>query len=625
MCCPFRQMFAALRDFHRTITEVKTNLSDIKGIVNSTSKITQNFENVAGEFKKVVEFYAQESKFALRQQLCSTMSDAGQEELCHQDFLKFIKAKFERHLSELIERHTSSNARVAILTIVTHLTKVVIMLRKDISHEDSLKTNVLNNLEIYFNDSYKMYKRNDAIINDQSSNSINIKLFCDQQNVIEELEEAIKSHLINTRQQPYPDFKDYLLQDLKNRERETKIRKLKQYLSDKIKIKNVGKVYKEEISLHFDIDLKKAEHKVNEVECLVRDYCTEMAGVLQQLPRQRFTEVLEQERVINISCLLKNIIFTNNFSYTKPSNYSNEPHFSKNPQSDQVVLLKSTKANDTLTSQTDINVSVSQNDHINVEISPKNEESVATSSLKTLTAKKGKSQDSIVKVIQKNENSEINSFSEIDVSKFYQIVKKQFLKFDDNRDLQRILEIGKLLIMRTDLYKVVMQNKAAYCQTQAQSNDKDVSLTSSNELYQSTILKNTIIIDPQLILDDLEIVAKPILKHIQETSSKYAIECLENSHVVASGIIDFMGLIEVAIQEHEIDLQSNDNIFLEKIFDLLDCTLDDENARLVKSVLYALTYTKTSRQNFLKRLQESLMKVLFTSAASSDRHAVVNS
>ena len=68
---------------------------DMKSILEGTLQMSKQLEDVMSEFKNVTEFYSEESKNALRDQLCAAMSTTAHEAFCHRDFLKQFKLTFD--------------------------------------------------------------------------------------------------------------------------------------------------------------------------------------------------------------------------------------------------------------------------------------------------------------------------------------------------------------------------------------------------------------------------------------------------------------------------------------------------------------------------------------------------
>lgn len=303
MCIPLWQFFIAVRDFKRSIREVQSNLADIKSILNGTLTMSHELEEVTAEFRNIAEFYSQESKNALRDQLCATMSAQAHEALYHRDFFKHFKLTFEFEVTRLIEEHDKRTAQLAILDIIQHMKRVVKEWINTFEY-DKLKTRLLIELTLYLQESFSQYicDGEDVWPNlAKRRRNSHIKTFCEKQNIIQSLECLLAEHF-NSKLNDFDCFSNNYSKghDIIYRQRASRIRRFRRFLTSKIKIKKIGNYYREEISIQVSVDLKRASKETWELESVLKQHCSELVTGLKKLPRHRFVDVLAEENVANL-------------------------------------------------------------------------------------------------------------------------------------------------------------------------------------------------------------------------------------------------------------------------------------------------------------------------------------
>lgn len=289
-------------------------------------------EDVVNEFKNIVEFYSRESKNVLRDQLNTALTTEAIEELRHKDFFKYFKASFEHEISVLVDKYPSQAARVAILNIIQNV-QTETCEQLNTFQDNIMKANLLCTLNEYVKESYALYAREKDSLTESDKTKgkysqqakKNITLFCHEQKIIESLKCLLRNHMFDEDAGTnYVDEKNYKC-DLIYRERSTRIRKFRHYLTTKIKLKKIGQFYKEELSFQINVDLKKACKNIWEYESKLNQACGSTIGTLQQLPKLRFTEVLEEEKVVDLGSIVRKFTHKtlHDLDLTSNSNSSN--------------------------------------------------------------------------------------------------------------------------------------------------------------------------------------------------------------------------------------------------------------------------------------------------------------
>ena len=571
MCFPFLQFLRGIRDFKSSLKEVKTNLSDIKYILEGTLKISQDFEDVSSEFKNIVEFYSEESKNILRDQLMVTMTTEGEEELYHRDFIRYFKRKFENEITTLIEDYSTKISRIAILDIIDNMKRLLTGLKLSFE-EDMPKLTVLTKLEVYLQESCILYKKGDSgadILTEVDECNIerkksNIKKFCDKQKITQRIEKLLTNHFTSLK--PGENHINYYekSRNLVYRERLTRIRKFRSYLSTKIKIKKIGKFYKEEISFQVNIDLKKASKNIWKCEEHVKKYCVNAVNILRQLPKQRFSEVLEYDQITQLD----------KFICSCPRN----------------TIRKNT------THMDESNVE-SPLEHIQTE------------------------------VIEDKNYTDSNqiSESECDIShskkdiQFNDVIKMEIAEVLQNKDVQSFLCRGKSIIEKQEFFNrlqpagntdLVINIKKNYEELFRKNrlDSKDHVIRRTNELVK---ISSKPLFDLQLIYDDLEHLLRPLFDALTRKSTKYVIQLIENSHVFASKMLDVASNIDMILRKQE-NVEKKENIFIDKLFELLAYEMNDNEIKLFKKLFYAFAFTNDNKKKFIHHLENNIPDTAMT-------------
>lgn len=605
MCFSFLNLLRGIKELGASLTDTKDNLSDIKSILEGALKITEDIEKVSEQVDNLVSFYANESKISLREQLSTTMTMEGREKLSNKDFILAYKTKFENEISRIIECNSSKQARVTILNIIKQQKRSVDGLKLKFE-ETSYKLTTLHEVEKYLTESLLLYNRGYANFNlennltlDETATSNNIKAFCDEQRIIEQLEELLKAYYLSEIEDAGYHRNAFESESLKFRDRATRVRKFRKYLKSRIKLKKIGSMYKEEINIPVNVDLKKVSDQIWDIEKNLNKQCMEVIEVLRQLPRQRFADVLKQEYTFNLSDIIQEL----------RSPFRGTDH--------DVTLIPDFDPN--LHTSGEENFANLSNCTV-IECLQISDEKIQrlpylTKSHKVIFKNKERSQDS--EKIAKEELKFIDSaditFSEDEKCRNEEaIIVSRNIKTRSQKSKETLFKKSsnkeKVALMRNlteekpfDALKKEKEKVSYHVNISNSFDDVDI--------YKSTIFNKTIVIDPSLIYHDFENMLSPVFDAIARKSFHYAIESIDKSHVFLSHIIDIATNIEHLINSSAKENGAR-NIFIDNFIDACTVDLSEEGRIMMKKLVHAILFSKESRKHLCRSLEHKLPSIM---------------
>jgi hypothetical protein len=338
-CLPLVSFFKAIGEFRKTLRELKCSLRHLREILSGVLRITQDIEDLTSEIKGVVEFYAGESKEAVRGQLTDLISLEAQEELYYKDFIKYYQHLLSSELSQFLYVHNHTKQAFKVAIEMLQKLRYTINMMKLALYGDVAKITVLVKID---ESVYQMHQNHQRDLLEQEHNQsdecdqedpekLDIRLFCDKQKALGLLEGTLTKYLnvylpnengnddnefdqnrhTRTAGERLRSDCDFDTKELIYRERTTRIRQLRQYLTTKIKLKKIGDYYREEISLQVQLDLKRASENLNKFESTLHDMTRTWRETLRQLPKHRFKEVMSEEKISETSQTIQLLIENN--------------------------------------------------------------------------------------------------------------------------------------------------------------------------------------------------------------------------------------------------------------------------------------------------------------------------
>ena len=606
MCFSFLHLLRGIKELGASLTDTKDNLSDIKAILEGALKITEDIEKVTEQVDNLVSFYANESKIALREQLSTTMTMEGREKLSNQDFLLAYKRKFENEISRIIECNSSKQARVTILNIIKQQKRSVDGLKLKFEGT-SYKLLTLHKVEKYLTESLLLYNRGYANFNlennltlDETATSNNIKAFCDEQRIIEQLEELLKAYCFSEIEDARHHRNAFESESLKFRDRATRVRKFRKYLKSRIRLKKIGSMYKEEINIPVSVDLKKVSDQIWDIEKSLNKQCREVIDVLRQLPRQRFADVLRQEYTFNLSDIIQ--------EFRSP--FRGKDH--------DVTLIPDFDPN----------------------LCTSGEESFGNLSNCTVIECLQISDEKIQRLPYQKKGHKVIFKNKERSQETGKIAKEEFHCFIDSADItfsedekcrneeaiivSRNIKTGSQKSKKTLFKKPSSKEKVALMRNLIEEKPFDalgkkkenvsyhvnISNSSDNEdMYKSTIFNKTVVIDPSLIYNDFENMLLPVFDAIGRKSFHYAIQSIDKSHVFLSHIIDIATNIEHFINSSAKENGAR-NIFIDNFIDACTVDLNEEGRITMKKLIHAVLFSKENRKHLCRSLEHKLPSIM---------------
>lgn len=607
MCLPLRSFFKAIREFNKSIRELKSNLKHLRQILSGVLKISRDLEDVTKEVKNIADFYSSESKGAIQDQLKDMMTSEGRDELYYKEFVKHYKHNFDHRITLFLRNHTSSKQTVmAIIEIIQHMHHVVKNM-KSILHGNEIKINVLEEIDVFMYQALDLYQKDVRLQNENArqktvtetnDSKLNIKIFCDKQKVTNSLEESLSLHLgvkftseetgpgmsfIVERPQEY----NFDTKHLVYRERATRIRKLRHYLSSKIKLKKIGDFYKEELSLQIQFDLKKAVKQLWDFERILHENTQSWAHALRQLPKHRFTEVLEDNHLNDIQQVI-NYVFTNT-----PDEIA--------PIVEQVV--EKLGVEDIIDQATD-KLKIRGKEILSNCLSKHHQkiENVA----QRIDLKEEYLRIVLIKEDQKFENKEVNYDGDDNESN-----KECGVKYGGDTTLYCTKHDRD---KNTESVDVASSLKKGYAKDGIPSLCDKVSLRkfSTTQELDTTIIPNIVSIDPELVLSDMKSISRPAMNLLIKSSSKLAFTVIDKTLLGTSDVVNALSTVLMSIENNDdtIETENKENLFLTLTLKALLPTFPLEDIQFLTKLYSALKHSKDYKEKFLKQLEGSVAQKL---------------
>lgn len=604
MCIPLHSFFKGVREFRKSIRELKSSLKHLRQILSGILKISRDFEDVTKEIKNIVEFYSNESKGAIQDQLKDMMTSEAQDELYYKEFLKHYKNTFDNWITWFLRTHSATKqTTMAVIEIVQRMRFVVNHL-KPIVRDDQIKTNVLSDIDDFMYQAHQQHERdvhlqNEATIaTDQNATTeheskLNIKIFCDKQKVTNNLEEMLSFHLgvqpppgnacanssfLVERPQEYNFGTNHLVY----RERATRIRKLRHYLSSKIKLKRIGDFYREELSLQIQLDLEKAAKQLWDFEIILHENTQNWAKALRQLPKQRFSEVLQDNHVNDIQCAV-NYVFTNSPEEIAPT---------IEVMAEKLGVVNVIEGVQGIIDQTTDKIKTHGNETISsyVRNNRRSLENIVdlqeTEVLLTL----------INKYVQKSVNKKVKH----DGDNYNTCSINPYIKYDgDNHNI----------CSRIDLNMDGIRNNINVSDScLSKKGEFEWSPGKIDEFSAITIhqIPNILSIDRELIYSDIKMISRPVINLLITSSSALAVTLVDKTLLGTSDVINAVSTVVMSIQNNDATANNKENVFLKSALCAILPGFPLEDVRFLTKLYDALQNSKENRKKILAQVEKSL-------------------
>ena len=599
-CLPFFNFFKTIGELRKTIRELKSSLTYLRDIFVGLLRISQDIEDLTSEAKCLVEFYAKESRSTIREQLDGLMTSEANDELYYKDLLNYLQTIFSSEISQFLHEHEykkqALSATIKILHDLRHKINNLRLLNSDISS----KRNVLEKIDVFVCQLCHSIERNFNII-EQKENAtlakeegLSIRLFCEQQKISDEFEQTLNYYfnisendysILKNPEQPKTFHKhqhkrkrgggsgDSNTNEFIFRERTTRIRKLRHYLSSKIKLKKIGQYYREEVSLQIQLDLKNAAESLKEHEDIVHETIKEWIKSLRQLPKYHFKEIIDEEKIGEAKITVESLI-ENDFAFELENLVKGLNVGEKMNSIEQHIIRKG--------------------NNILMGIRDKNQ----MGGLLTALEKIGIHEDTVFPILQKVVRQNMMKHLNLNGPENNLTVFRDTQKLMLSQVTQTISSLPK------DFHRLMKQNK-----THLQ--DFVVDEIMSRNKSAGDVIHTILYLDRDAITGDVKKLMTPLFKMAVQASSRAVVFVIDKSFFATFGIVDTLTTVIGVVRDAGcIPDQEVENIFLGSLVKLMPNACHQD----VRKMVYfckAVHQRKSLRQRFLKEVENKLATTIY--------------
>ena len=581
-------IFKTIGDLRKTIRELKSSLTYLREIFAGLLRISQDIEELTSEAKCLVEFYGNESRSTIRDQLHGLMTSEANDELYHKDLFNYLQNTVNMEISRfLCEYNYHKQAMSVTLKILQRLHRKVENLKlKDYENIGEQKKNVLEKFDVFLRELSQSLEKTSARqhekVNADDEDYISIRLFCDQQKISESLEQTLDFYFItqdtcgydstngtsnnsipplNTERRAHK--KEFLF-----RERVTRIRKLRHYLSSKIKLKKIGKYYREEISLQIQLDLKEAAENLQDHEELVHCNIKTCITGLRQLPKYHFKEMVNQERMSEAKATMESLI-ENDLAF-EVENLVRGLNVGEKMNSIEQRIVR--KGNEFM-------LDVRGTQHMKL--------------LLTALKKVGINEDAIFPVLQKIVRQNLTDLTiSAGTDTDGKIIK-------DVRSLTSVHFTKAITSLPGEVHHLLKQNRE---QIQEYLMEE---ITSRNK-YARNAIQSILYLDRDAITGDVTRLVTPLFKMAAQVSSRVAVFVIDKSFFATFSLVDTLTTVVGVLKDAgTIPDKDAESLFLGSLVRFMPNACQEDVRRIVY-FSKALHQRKSLRQRFLKEVEVQL-------------------
>ena len=599
-CLPFVNFFRTIGELRKTIRELKSSLTYLRDIFVGLLRISQDIEDLTSEAKCLVEFYAKESRNTIREQLDGLMTSEANNELYYKDLLNYLQNVISSEISQFLHEHKYQKpALSAAVKILNDLRQKINNLRLANPDIASKRMGVLEKTDDFVCQLCHSIEGNFSTVEQKGTaalakeEGLSIRLFCEQQKISDGFVQTLNYYFIV----PDVDLNAFRNEDQSKtfhkrrgvggtgsntkefifRERTTRIRKLRHYLSSKIKLKKIGQYYKEEISLQIQLDLKNAAECLREHEDIVHDTIKEWIKALRQLPKYHFKEIIDEQKIGEAKITVESLI-ENDFAFELENLMKGFNVGEKMNSIEQHIMRKSNK--------------------MLIGIRDKHQ----MGGLLTTLEKMGIHEDTVFPILQKvvrqNMMKHLNIKSQVDNSTVIRDTQTIVL----SQVTQTISDLPK------DIHRLLKQNK-----THLQDFVVD-EITSRNK-SAGDVIHTILYLDRDAITGDVKKLMTPLFKMAVQASSRAVVFVIDKSFFATFGIVDTLTTVIGVIKDTGcIPDQDVENIFLGSLVKLMP-NVCHQDVRKMVYFCKAVHQRKSLRQRFLKEVENKLATTIYKNGA----------
>ena len=600
-CLPIVNFFKTIGDLRKTIRELKSSLTYLRDIFVGLLRISQDIEDLTCEAKCLVEFYARESRNTIREQMDELMTSEGNDELYHKDLLNYFQSVINIEISRFLHEHEyckpALSAAVKILYDLRHKINNLRPADSVNTSQYSQKANVLEKIDVFVCQLCHSIEKNFNDVKEKDTTalaveeSLSIRLFCDQQKISNNFEQTLNYYFKaqnpnaapiseKTResiafQQQRDRSGNFNTKEFLFRERTTRIRKLRHYLSTKIKLKKIGQYYREEVSLQIQLDLKHAAENLKDHEEVVHETIKAWIKALRQLPKYHFKEIIDEEKICEAKTTMESLI--ENDIALELEKLVKDLNVREKMNSIEQHIMK--KGNDFL-----------------LEIRDKHRIGGLLTTLKTMGIK----EEAVFPLFQKLVRQNMPKHLNLNAVEASSVVGNQKMAFQ---------QISKAVSsLPGELHQLVKQNKE---NLQDFLVDKIVSRNKS----AGDVIHTILYLDRDAITGDVKKLITPLFKMAVQASSRAVVFVIDKSCFATFGIVDTMTTVVGVVKEARcIPDQEAENIFIGSLVKLMPDVCHQD----LRKLLYffkALHQRKSLRQRFLKEVEKKLATAIYQNGA----------